>query len=131
MSKMDICTCMITLAGDSRTKVFRGPNNPMTYPEVNLMMFMHGDRYVTDIKVIRETEMDNATELDRLRVKYGSVAYEAFPGQRPKLPFEAPDDIPRDLIPEPETPEPEPEEEVVEEGAHTSPARRRRPAKVA
>ena len=129
MPKMDICTCMITLAGDARQKIYRGPTNPMSYPEVNLMMFMHGDRYVEDIKVIQTVETTNQAELENIRVKYGAVAREAFPGQRPRLPLEAPDDIPREIMSD---------EDILTEGAapevpegETAPAKRRRPAKVA
>jgi hypothetical protein len=130
MSEMDICTCMIQLAGDSRTIVHRDRHNPLTYPEVNLMMFMHGDRYVTDIKVIDTIETDNSTELENLRVKYGKQAEEAFPGQRPRLPLKAPDDIPRVELPPIEPYTPENHKETTPEDAHNSPARRRKPMKV-
>lgn len=130
MSKMDICTCKITLNGDSRQVIYRGPTNPMTYPEVNLMMFLHGDRYVTDIKVIKTVETDNQSELHNLRVKYGDATHEAFPGQRPRLPLEAPDDIPREILPDEEVHDSGPAEELVPGEQHT-PHKRRRPAKVA
>ena len=95
--KVDICTCMIQLAGDARTIVARGPGNPLSYPAVNLMMHMHGERYITDVKVIDSVDRTNAEELENLRVKYGSAAVgEAFPGRAPRLPFIAPDDVPRD-----------------------------------
>ena len=128
MSKMDICTCKITLSGDKRQVVYRGPTKPMTYPEVNLMMFLHGDRFVEDVKVIKTVDTTNQAELEALRVKYGAQAREAFPGSRPRLPLEAPDDIPRDYIVEDDI-VPEIAAEPVPEG-HTSPAKRRRPAKV-
>jgi hypothetical protein len=127
MSKMDICTCAITLSGDGRTVVVRGPTNPMTYPEVNLMMFTHGDRYVSDIKVIKTVDTDNATELQNLRIKYGKAMKEAFPGQRPRLPLEAPDDIPREILPEGDVLLPDTSNLISD--AENSPAKRRRPAK--
>ena len=124
MSKMDICSCMITLKGDKRTVVYRGPTNPLTYPEVNLMMFMHGERFVTEIKVIKEVETTNTEELQNLRSKYGEVVTEAFPGGRPSLPLTAPHDIPREIIPEPE-----PElADAMADGDDEDPVRRRKPA---
>ena len=124
MSKMDICSCMITLKGDKRTVVYRGPTNPLTYPEVNLMMFMHGERFVTEIKVIKEVETTNTEELQNLRSKYGEVVTEAFPGGRPSLPLTAPHDIPREIIPEPELAEAMADEADGDE----DPVRRRKPA---
>ncbi len=126
MSKMDICTCKITLGGDGRQVVFRGPTNPITYPEVNLRMYMHGDRYVEDIKVIKTVETTNQAELENLRVKYGDSARAAFPGQRPRLPLEAPDDIPREPV---ETLEDVFAAEPVPEDTENSPAQRRRKPK--
>ena len=122
---------MITLAGDGRQVIFRGPTNPMTYPEVNLMMFVHGDRYVNDIKVIGTRETTNSEELQDLRIKYGKSAHEAFPGQRPRLPLQAPDDIPRDIEPEFDPLASAPEKETVAAGEEAAPARRRKPRKIA
>ena len=124
MSKMDICTCMITLSGDKRTVVYRGPTNPMTYPEINYMMFAHGERSVSDIKVIKQVETTNQEELQKLRLKYGDPFNEAFPGSRPKLPFEAPDDVPRDILPDPE-PEPDLADAMM---GDDEPLKRRKPA---
>lgn len=130
MQKMDICTCKITLGGDNRQVVFRGPTRPMTYPEVDLMRYMHGDRFVTDVVVIKTVETTNSAELEALRTKYGKTAREAFPGTRPRLPLEAPADVPRDyIIDEPVSEAAGPAEPVPEEG-HSSPAKRPRPAKV-
>lgn len=98
MSKMDLCTCEIMLSGDKRTIIARGPTRPMSWPEINLMMYVHGERNVTNLKVVGEVETDNSTELETLKLKYGSQAEAAFPGSRPKLPMEAPDDIPRDIV---------------------------------
>jgi len=138
------------LSGDNRTIIVRGPTRPMSWPEVNLMMHMHGERYVTDLKVVGEVETDNSQELENLRVTYGKIAHEAFPGSRPKLPMEAPDDIPRDIVLDefgelldPYSQPYHAAEPIKSEGMqktnyrkaaeneHGSPARRRKPAKVA
>ena len=92
MSKLDICTCVIKL--DDRTTVVRGEANPMTYAEVEMSFFQFGERAVQDIEVIGYRERDNSTVLEDLRLKYGTkLVANAFPGQRPRLPMEAPDDI--------------------------------------
>lgn len=123
MSKMDICTCMVTLAGDARTVVARGVTNPMSYPEVDIMRFIHGDRAVNDVKVIKTVQTTNANELASIRLKYGAQAKEAFPGQRPRLPLEAPDDVERAYLPDVElTVDAAPE---IPEVGEISPAKRR------
>ena len=130
MQKMDLCTCKITLGGDRRQVVFRGPLRPMTYPEIDLMRYMHGDRYVEDVVVIKTVETTNAAEVEALRTKYGKSAREAFPGTRPRLPLEAPGDVPRNyILDEPVGENAGPAEPVPEEG-YSSPAKRTRAVKV-
>ena len=93
MSKLDICTCTIRL--DDRTTVVRGITNPMNYVEVEMSLFQFGERAISDLNVIGYREKDNSEVLENLRIKYGAqLVAKAFPGQRPRLPMEAPDDIP-------------------------------------
>ena len=94
--KMDMCSAMVALHGDKRTIVARGKNNPLSYPEIELIITAHGDRSVTDVKVIQTVDADHDAEIQRLKYKYKNQAFQnCYPGARPRLPMTAPDDIPR------------------------------------
>ena len=102
MAKLDICTCLVDL--NEYTTIARGELNPMNYAEVELMRFMLGDRAIRDLKVLRTEEATNQDVLDGLRVRYSARQVgEAFPGTRPRLPMEAPSDVPRLDAPEEDT----------------------------
>ena len=101
MSKVDVCTCMIKR--DKYTTIHRDENRPMTYAQVEMMRFLFGDNNVTNVKVIGFREMTNQEQLVNLRLEYGvEEVGKAFPGTRPRLPLEAPDDtetvVKKDLI---------------------------------
>lgn len=92
MSKLDICHC--TIVRDKYTTIVRGETNPMNYAEVEMARFMFGDNAVKDVKVVGFREKTNQEVLEDLRVTYGvKEVAKAFPGTRPRLPMEAPDDI--------------------------------------
>lgn len=92
--KHDICTAMIQL--NEYTVVARTESNPIGYAEIEVLRFTIGERAVFDIEVIRTEETTNADVLESLRLKFGrDKINEAFPGTRPRLPLEAPDDVPR------------------------------------
>jgi hypothetical protein len=94
MSKLDICTAMVQL--NRFTTVYRGPTNPINYAEIEMLRFELGDRAVTDVQVIDVEDRDNAEVLESLRLKFGNdKVREAFPGSKPRLPMEAPSDVPR------------------------------------
>lgn len=92
--KHDICVAMIQL--NEYTVVARGENNPIGYAEIEVLRFTLGERAVSDVEVIRVEETTNADVLEALRLKFGKdTINEAFPGTRPRLPLEAPGDVPR------------------------------------
>lgn len=92
---MDLCTCMITLGGDSRQQVPVFPRNAKTYAEIVLLRFIHGGTdTVRNVQVIKTLEnFDAAAEKQRLVDLYGRVAEQAYPGLRPaELPSDASSD---------------------------------------
>lgn len=96
MSEISICTCTVALAGDITTTVHRGPSRPVTWPEVEVLMDIHGEDAITDIEVIGTDDTTNAAEYERLTLKYGQdVTAKLFPGKRPAILLKAPDHIPR------------------------------------
>ncbi len=81
---------------DERTKIHRHGRTAMRWPEVELLMYQLGDRALTELEIVDTTTMDPDQVLEDLRVKYGEDAVgKAFPGMRPRLPLQAPHDIPR------------------------------------
>lgn len=101
MSKVDVCTA--TIKRDKFTTIVRGENNPMTYTQVEMMRAIFGDNAVTDVTVIGFREKTNQEVLEDIRIEYGAAQVaKSFPGTRPRLPLEAPDDTPsvakKDLI---------------------------------
>lgn len=94
MPKLDICTALVQL--NEYTVISRSETKPLNYAEVELLRFTLGERAIMDLKVIETVETTNQDVLDRLRERYGKdTVAEAFPGTRPRLPMEAPDDVPR------------------------------------
>ena len=88
---MHFVTCKVRLAGDMRMEVVRDAFNPVSYPEVEVLRFLHGDDAVLDVKAIASVEQSPRDEKERLSLKYGTVNVEAvFPGKNPQMPMEMP-----------------------------------------
>lgn len=97
MSEISLCTCSVRLGGDLRNVVHRGPTRPVTWPEIDCLMYIHGDDAVLDVKVIDKGDTTIAEEFERLTMRYGKAVTSAlFPGKRPAMVLKAPDSVPRD-----------------------------------
>lgn len=87
MPNFQLVECMVALGGDEQNIVHRGQDNPVTYPEMLLLQYIHGEDAVSDAFELGADERDNGTELDRLRITYGAKpVLDVFPGNRPRLP---------------------------------------------
>lgn len=96
MSEISLCTCTVALNGDIRNVVARGASRPVTWPEVEVLMHIHGNDAVNDIEVVDKDDTTIAEEFDRLTMRYGKdVTNMLFPGKRPAMVLVAPDSIPR------------------------------------
>lgn len=96
MSEISICTCNVALAGDIKNTVTRGPTRPVTWPEVEVLQYIHGDDAVTDIVVIDKGDTTILDEYERLTLRYGKqVTATLFPGKRPAMQLKAPQGIER------------------------------------
>jgi hypothetical protein len=83
---MHYCSCQINLAGQGVHIVQILPTEPMSWPEVQLMMTMHGDENVYDIKPVSIVETNQIEEKRRLQGKYNhkhAVIEQVFPGRNP------------------------------------------------
>jgi len=67
-----LCECMIDLLGEKLTVIWKGYPNLVPWPEIAVLMHIHGEQSVYDIKPIalgpRETPL---REKERLALKYG------------------------------------------------------------
>lgn len=88
---MHFVTCTVRLAGDMRHEVVRDAFNPVSYPEVEILRYLHGDDAVLNVKAIAEVEQSAREEKERLSLKYGTVNVETvFPGKNPQMEMKMP-----------------------------------------
>lgn len=86
MPEFQLLRCEVALGGDIGNTVVRGRGNPITYPELSIIQFIHGEDAVFDIHVIGTCEMTNDQMLDRLKVIYREDDLKAvYPGNKPRL----------------------------------------------
>ena len=76
------CRCKINLAGQNCHTVYFTEYNPVTWPEVQVLMLLHGEENVMDIVPVGIGETYPTAEKNRLAVLYGAKPVEAcFPGR--------------------------------------------------
>jgi hypothetical protein len=86
MADFQLLSCRIQLAGSKDSVVYRGAHNPLSYPEILIMQFMHGDDAVTEIAEVGSLNMSNLDLLHHLQLTYPKEAVQqCFPGARPNL----------------------------------------------
>lgn len=87
MADFQLLSCAIAIAGSRDSVVYRGAHNPLTYPEILIMQYMHGDDAVEEIEEVGTLTMSNSDLLHHLRMTYPQEAVQqSFPGARPNLP---------------------------------------------
>lgn len=114
MADFQLLTARIMIAGSKDSVVYRGTHNPLSYPEILLMQYMHGDDAVSEVEEVGTLSMPNNDLLHHLRLTYPLTAVDrCFPGARPNLPVRS-DEFPksRGLLMQPRevTPGPGPSE---------------------
>lgn len=87
---MHLCTAYIALGGDTDNVVFRGPYDPVSWPEIGLLQFLHGEENVYNAEVVSDVPTRPQAEKERLRVIYGDVVEQVYPGRAPMLEMEMP-----------------------------------------
>jgi hypothetical protein len=82
---MHYCTCSVNLSGQNFYVVQYEQRAPVSWPEVQVIMLLHGEENVTNIKPVALAEKVNPSEEKRrLQAKYGyAVVEQAFPGRVP------------------------------------------------
>lgn len=104
MAKIHHCTCRINLSGQNCHIVHFNEFNTVTWPEVQVLMQLHGDENVMDIVPVKIGNVVPSHEKDRLISLYGFRVVEAcFPGRAFRMQLMMTDD---DMLPHIEQPKP-------------------------
>ena len=86
MPKMHWCTGKVNLSGQNFTIVVYDALAPISWPEAQVLMLLHGSDNVFEIKPCAISEASIADEKERLRVKFGFKPVEQlFPGRMPRM----------------------------------------------
>lgn len=88
MPAFHLLRCLVAIGGDVGNQVSRDRTQPIVFPELPLLQFIHGEDAITEIHVVGQWNTSNDEVLERLRVLYApEVLKEVFPGARPRLPM--------------------------------------------
>jgi hypothetical protein len=83
---MDYVTANVALQGDVRNIMYRGPDRPVSWPEVGVLQFLHGEDAVYGCEFVRSERSTTQQEKDRLISIYGREPIElVYPGRRPNI----------------------------------------------
>lgn len=90
---MDYVTAKISLGGDPGSVMYRGPDRPLSWPEVAILQLMHGDESVYDCEFVETQPSSAVAEKMRLISIYGIEPVElVYPGRRPAMDGKFPGD---------------------------------------
>lgn len=79
---MQICTATIALGGDLNNVMHRGVYNPISWPEIEVIRYIHSDAAVQDIVPIADVQQTGKAERARLNMIYGEGPLQALWGGR-------------------------------------------------
>lgn len=89
---MDMCSAKIRLSGDMQQVVHRLAHDPVSWPEIGVIKFIHGEDAVFDVEKVAEIDADALGEKRRLMEIYEpGVVNMLFPGARPFMELAMPD----------------------------------------
>jgi hypothetical protein len=87
MSKFQLLSAFVNLAGDRDNVVHRIASEPITYPEMIVLRTIHGgEDHVHGLVDVGTVERPDAVERERLSLIYGKVVTDVFPGAILSLP---------------------------------------------
>lgn len=104
--KTHYCTAKIVLGQDPNNINVRGPHEAVSWPEVMVLMAIHGQDAVSDVEPVRIAHTTVREELERLRGIYGGAVERVFPAARPNMEWLVPGH--EDFKPPEAPPAPEP-----------------------
>jgi len=95
---MHFCTAVVAIGGDDMNRVHRGEYAPISWPEVEVILALHGPGSVSEIRPFISVEQDVRSEVERLRRIYGDIVVKddpvsgdpaVYPGRNPAVTMEA------------------------------------------
>lgn len=94
MAKVHYCRCRINLAGQNCHIVVYDEHNLLSWPEVQVLMQLHGDENVMDVMPMKIGDVVPVREKERLISIYGARDVErAFPGRQFTMGLMMTDDV--------------------------------------
>jgi hypothetical protein len=79
--KIHYCKCRVNLSGQNCHVVTYDEFNPVTWPEVQVLMALHGEENVMDVMPVGIGDTWPNQEKERLIAKYGRIVEQCFPGR--------------------------------------------------
>jgi hypothetical protein len=97
MKTVHYCKCRVNLAGQNCHTVIYDEHNPITWPEVQVLMALHGEENVMDVMPVGVGQVYAAREKERLWAVYGKIVEQCFPGRafRMELMMTGEEDLPK------------------------------------
>ncbi|MEY9184698.1 hypothetical protein ABIG06_006246 [Bradyrhizobium sp. USDA 326] len=82
MAKIHHCTCRINLSGQNLHIVHFDQFNTLTWPEVQVLMALHGEENVMNVMPVMIDDVSPSAEKERLAAKYGArIVEQCYPGR--------------------------------------------------
>jgi hypothetical protein len=78
---MHFCTARINLSGQGFHVIDILATDPVSWPEAQVLMQLHGEENISDIKPVFVTETTPGDEKRRLMAKYGKIVEQVYPGR--------------------------------------------------
>jgi hypothetical protein len=79
---MHFCTAKVSIGGDMQNVMARDFYSPVSWPEVEVLRYIHGDSAVDEIMPFVEVPQTGKAERERLRLIYGEEPLQALWGGR-------------------------------------------------
>jgi hypothetical protein len=86
-----MCTVYVALGGDENNIVYRDHTSPVSWPEIGVLQYTHGEEAVFNPEVVGEVDTTCVKEKKRLELIYGpGVVNEVYPGRSPMFELNMP-----------------------------------------
>jgi hypothetical protein len=87
---MHFCVALVAIANDDQQVVPRGPFEPISWPEVEVLRTLHGDEAVREVKPFVYVEQTAKAEKERLGLIYGEVVHkQVWVGRNARMELDA------------------------------------------
>ena len=92
---MHFCTAKIALGGDDRNIMTRDRFSPVSWPELDILRFLHGEQSISEVSPFVRVNQNGREERARLALIYGEGPPQAcWGGRNAPAELEAPGEVP-------------------------------------